>query len=151
MAGNIVRWEPLRELVSLREAMDRLFEESVVGPRWTSLWSSENGDTLAMGVLENDEAFVVTAPVPGVKPEEVDITVTGNTLLIKGETKAEQKEEKGNYLHQEVRYGSFQRSMTLPLDVQGDKAEAVFENGVLTLTLPKAEAVKPKSIKINIK
>jgi len=151
MAGNIVRWEPLREIVSLREAMDRLFEESVVGPRWTSLWSTENGSTLAMDVYENENAFVVTAPVPGVKLEEVEITITGNTLVVKGETKAEHTEEKGNYLRQELRYGSFQRSMTLPLDVEGTKAEAVFENGVLTLTLPKAEAVKPKSIKINVR
>ena len=151
MAGNIVRWEPLRDMVSLREAMDRLFEESFVGPRWTSLWSAENGATLAMDVYENEDAFVITAPVPGIKPEEVEITITGNSVAIKGETKAEQRSEKGNFLRQEVRYGSFQRSMTLPLDVQGDKAEALFENGVLTLTLPKAEAVKPKSIKVNVK
>jgi len=151
MAGSIVRWEPLRDMVSLREAMDRLFEDSFVGPRWTTPWSADSGNALAMDVYEKDDAFVVTAPVPGIKPEEVEITVTGNTLTIKGETKAEQREEKGNYLRQEVRYGSFERSMTLPLDVQGDKAEAAFENGVLTLTLPKAEAVKPKSIKINVK
>lgn len=151
MASNIVRWEPLRDMVSLREAMDRLFEESFVGPRWTSLWSAENGATLAMDVYENEDAFVITAPVPGIKPEEVEITITGNSVAIKGETKAEQRSEKGNFLRQEVRYGSFQRSMTLPLDVQGDKAEALFENGVLTLTLPKAEAVKPKSIKVNVK
>lgn len=151
MAGNIVRWEPLRDMVSLREAMDRLFEDSFVGPRWTSLGSAENGATLAMDIYEDEDAFVITAPVPGVKPDEVEITITGNTVSVKGETKAEQRSEKGNVLRQEVRYGSFQRSMTLPLDVQGDKAEAAFENGVLTLTLPKAEAVKPKSIKVSVR
>ena len=82
---------------------------------------------------------------------EVEITITGNTLVIKGETKAEQREEQGNYLRQEVRYGSFQRSLQLPVDVQSDKADAVFENGMLKLTLPKAEQAKPKSIKINVK
>jgi HSP20 family protein len=138
-------------MVSLREAMDRLFEDSFVGPRWTSPWSAENGATLAMDVYENEDAFVVTAPVPGAKPDEVEITITGNTVSIKGETKVEQRSEKGNVLRQEVRYGSFQRSITLPLDVQGDKAEAMFENGVLTLTLPRAEAVKPKSIKVYVK
>jgi HSP20 family protein len=151
MAGNIVRWEPMREMLSLREAMDKLFEESFVGPQWRSLWQAEGGATLAMDVYETDDALVVSAPVPGIKPEEVEITITGNTLVIKGETKAEEREEQGNYLRQEVHYGSFQRSLELPVDVQSDKADAVFENGMLKLTLPKAEQVKPKSIKINVK
>lgn len=151
MAGNIVRWEPMREMLSLREAMDKLFEESFVGPQWRSLWQAEGGATLAMDVYETDDALVVSAPVPGIKPEEVEITITGNTLTIKGETKAEEREEKGNFIRQEVRYGSFQRSLALPVDVQSDKADALFENGMLKLTLPKAEQVKPKSIKINVK
>ncbi len=151
MAGNMVRWEPMREMLSLREAMDKLFEESFVGPQWRSLWPAEGGAPLALDVFETDDALVVSAPVPGIKPEEVEINITGNTLVIKGETKAEEREEKGNYLRQEVRYGSFERSMDLPTDVQADKAEAVFENGMLKLTLPKAEQVKPRSIKINVK
>lgn len=152
MAGNIVRWEPMREMLSLREAMDKLFEESFVGPQWRSMWQADGGGaTLALDVYETEDALKVTAPVPGIKPEEVEITVTGNTLTIKGETQVEERVEKGNYLRQEVRYGSFQRSVELPVDVQSDKAEAVFENGMLTLTLPKAEQVKPKSIKINVK
>jgi HSP20 family protein len=141
----------MREMLSLREAMDKLFEESFVGPQWRSLWPAEGGATLAMDVYETGDALVVTAPVPGIRPEEVEITVTGNTLTVKGETKAEERTEQGSYLRQEVRYGSFQRTMDLPVDVQADKAEAVFENGMLTLTLPKAEQVKPKSIKINVK
>jgi HSP20 family protein len=141
----------MREMLSLREAMDKLFEESFVGPQWRSLWSAEGASTLAMDVYETDETLVVTAPVPGLKPEEVEITIVGNTLTVQGETKAEQREEKGNYIRQEVRYGSFQRSMALPVDVQADKADAVFENGMLKLTLPKTEQVKPKSIKINVK
>lgn len=151
MASNIVRWEPMREMLSLREAMDKLFEESFVGPQWRSLWSAEGGATLALDVYETGDTLVVSGPVPGVKPEEVEITVTGNTLTIKGETKAEEREEQGNYLRQEVRYGAFQRTVQLPVDVQADKAEAVFENGMLTLTLPKSEQVKPKSIKVNVK
>lgn len=151
MAGNMVRWEPMREMLSLREAMDKLFEESFVGPQWRSLWPAEGGATLAMDLYETGDALVVTAPVPGIKPEEVEITVTGNTLTVKGETKAGERTEQGSYLRQEVRYGSVQRTMELPVDVQADKAEAVFENGMLTLTLPKAEQVKPKSIKINVK
>jgi HSP20 family protein len=141
----------MRDMLSLREAMDKLFEESFVGPQWRSLWQAEGGATLAMDVYETGEALVVSAPVPGIKPEEVEITITGNTLVIKGESKAEQREEQGNYLRQEVRYGSFQRSLQLPVDVQSDKADALFENGMLKLTLPKAEQAKPKSIKINIK
>lgn len=151
MAGNIVRWEPMREMLSLREAMDKLFEESFVGPQWRSFWPAEGGATLAMDVYETGDALVVTAPVPGIKPEEVEITITGNSLTVQGETRAEERSEQGSYLRQEVRYGSFQRTMDLPVDVQADKAEAVFENGMLTLTLPKAEQVKPKSIKINVK
>ena len=151
MAGNIVRWEPLREMTSLREAMDKLFEESMVGPRWASLWSAEDGGTLAVDLVENEENFVVTANVPGVKPEELEIRITGNTLVIEGETKSEESVEKANYLRRELRYGRFQRSLTLPTEVEADKTEAIFENGVLTLTLPKVEAVKPRSIKVNVK
>jgi HSP20 family protein len=151
MASNIVRWEPTREMLSLREAMDKLFEESFVGPQWRTLWPAEGTSSLVMDLFETDDALVVSAPVPGIKPEEVEITITGNTLTIKGETKAEEREEQGNYLRQEVRYGVFQRSMELPVEVQADKAEAIFENGMLKLTMPKSEQVKPKSIKINVK
>lgn len=151
MAGNLVRWEPMREMLSLREAMDKLFEESFVGPRWASIWPGDGGATLAMDVYETGDALIVSAPVPGLKPEEVEITITGNTLTIKGETKAEQREEQGNYIRQEVHHGAFQRTMELPVEVQADKADAVFENGMLKLTLPKSEQVKPKSIKINVK
>lgn len=151
MAGNIVRWEPMREMLSLREAMDKLFEESFVGPQLQSLWSAGDSASLTLDLYETDDALVVTAPVPGTKPEDVDITITGNALAIKGETKAEEREEKGNYIRREVRYGAFQRTMELPVDVQADKAEALFENGMLKLTLPKAEQAKPKSIKINVK
>lgn len=151
MATNLVRWDPVREMMPLREAMDRLFEESFIGPRWTPLWAAEGGGTLAVDLYETDDDLVITANVPGVKPEELDINITGNTLVVKGETRLEEKTEKGNYLRQELRYGSFQRALTLPTDVQSDKAQAVYENGVLILTLPKAEAVKPKSIHINVK
>lgn len=151
MAKSIVRWEPMRDMVSLREAMDRLFEESFVGPRLTPLWSAGDGINLAVDLVEDEDSFVLKAAVPGVKSEDMEISVVGNVLSIRGESKMEEKVEEANYLRREMRYGAFQRSLTLPADVQADKATAVFENGILTLTLPKAEAVKPKSIKINVK
>ena len=144
---DLVRWEPFRELISLREAMDRLFEESFVRP-WGDWLVPFGAETLAVDMYETDDEVVVKASLPGVKPEEIDISITGNTLTIKGETKAEEEVKEKNYIRRERRYGAFSRSLALPTEVEADKAEAVFENGVLTLILPKAEEVKPKSIKV---
>lgn len=148
MTSLIVR-EPFREMMSLREAMDKLFEESFVGPRFFP-FGGESG-ALPVDIYDDGDNYVVTASVPGVKPEEIDITITGDTLTIKGETKSEEKVEKANYIRQERRYGRFERSLSLPSEVQTDKVEAVFENGVLKLTMPKAETVKPKQIKVSVK
>jgi len=147
---NLMRWDPFRDMVSLREAMDRLLEESVVRPRdW--LPTAEGVGSLAVDVVETDEAVKVRASVPGVKPEDIDISVTGDVLSIKAEIQEETEEEKGTYHLRERRYGLFQRSIRLPAPVKADKAEADFENGVLNLALPKVEEVKPKSIKVKTK
>jgi HSP20 family protein len=130
--------------------MDRLFEESFVRPRagWLAPFGAE---TLAVDMYETDEDVIVKTSVPGVKAEDIDITVTGDTLTIKGETKAEEKVERANYVRQERRYGAFSRSVTLPTSIVAEQAKAEFDNGVLTLTLPKAEEVKPKAIKVKAK
>ena len=100
--------------------------------------------------LRLDE-IIVKASVPGIKPDDLDITLTGDQLTIKGETKSEEQFEEGSYIRKERRFGSFQRTLSLPASVASDKAKAEFENGVLTLTLPKSEAAKPKSIKVTLK
>lgn len=148
--ANIVRWEPFRELISLREAMDRLFEESFVHPRtgWLAPFGAE---TLAVDMYQTNDAVVVKAAIPGVKPEDIDINVTGDVLTIKGETKTEEEVKEENYFRRERRYGAFSRSLSIPVPVVAEKATAEFENGVLTLTLPKAEEVKPKAIKVKAK
>ena len=148
--AHLVRWEPFRDLISLREAMDRLFEESFIRPR--AGWLAPLGaGALAVDMYETDQDVVIKSSVPGVKAEDIDITITGDTLTIKGETKAEEKVEKANYVRQERRYGAFSRSVTLPTTIVAEKAKAEFENGVLTLTLPKAEEVKPKAIRVKAK
>ncbi|MCX7683316.1 MAG: Hsp20/alpha crystallin family protein [Anaerolineae bacterium] len=147
---NLVRWEPFRELISLREAMDRLFEESFVRP-WSTWLTSPGEGTLAVDMYETDDAIIVKSPIPGVKPEDLDISITGDTLTIRGETRAETEVKEEKYIRRECRYGSFCRSLPLPVPVVADKAVAEFENGVLTLTLPKAEEVKPKTIKVKTK
>ena len=148
--SNIVRWEPFRELVSLREAMDRLFEESFVRPVGGRL-APAGMEVPAVDVYQTDDAVVVKSAIPGIKPEDIDISITGDTLTIKGETRVEEEVNEENYIRRERRCGSFYRSLALPLPVVTEKAEAEFENGVLTLTLPKAEEVKPKAIKIKAK
>jgi len=149
MSTSIVRWEPVRNLVSLRDAMDRLFEDSFVQP-WMGFAGLGEEGRLALDVYQTKDAVVVEAPIPGVKPEDVEITVTGDVLTIKAETKSEEKVEKENYIRQERRYGSFSRSVALPEGLDKNKAEAGFENGVLTVTFPKTEEVKPKSVKIKV-
>jgi HSP20 family protein len=147
---NLVRWEPFRDLISLREAMDRLFEESIVRPR-TEWLAPVGAGTLAVDMYETNDAVVVKSAIPGIKPEDLDISITSDTLTIKGETKVEEELKEKHFIHQEHRYGSFCRSLTIPMPVVAGKAEAEFENGVLTLTLPKAEEAKPKAIKVKAK
>jgi HSP20 family protein len=150
--ANLIRRDPFREAMSLRDAMDHLFEESFVRPfgGWPTL--SGGPQALALDMYETDESLVVEASLPGISPDEVDISVVGNTLTIKGEheEKKEQQEE-GKYHFRERRYGAFQRSITLPVDVNADKADASFHDGVLKLTLPKVEEAKPKRIEVKVK
>ncbi len=144
--SKIVRWQPAGDIVSLREAMDRLFEDSWVGNRAWNLpaaWSEP-----ALDVYETPDQLAVKAAIPGVKPEDVEITVTGNVLVISGESKQEAENKDRNYLRREVRMGAFSRMLELPQGLQADKADAKFENGLLTITFPKAEEVKPKTIKV---
>ena len=146
---SMIRWEPFKEIISLRNVMDRLYEESFVRP--SSLWPGLEQGELAVDMYQTANDVVVKATIPGVKAEEVDISITGDTLTIKGEHKEEKEIKKEDYFYKEHHYGNFSRSILIPVQVKSDKAEAVFENGVLTLTLPKAEEVKPKQIKVKPK
>jgi len=141
----IRRASPFGDLLSLRQAMDRLFEESFVNPGW----GFGDGQMVPLDVFQDEDAVTVIAHLPGVKPEEVDITVEGDTLTIAGDTTAKVSDEKGQTLLREIRHGKFIRTLTLPVGLEADKATATFEDGVLTLAIPKAESVKPKQIKIS--
>jgi HSP20 family protein len=140
------RWDPLREMMTLREAMDRLFQESVVRPTGSFL-AGARGAT-PVDIAERDNSFVVQAAMPGIAPEDIQVTVKGNTLTIRGEHKDEEERGDQNWLVRERRGQSFYRSVSLPAAVNADKAEAKYENGVLTLTLPKADEALPKQIRI---
>jgi len=146
----IERWHPLTELMSLRQAMDRLFEDSFVRPSHVLTPLGEVAAP-ALDVYQTPVEIVVKTALPGVKPEDVSIDITADTLTVKGETKAEQEVKREDYLHQERRYGAFSRSVVLPGGLKSDKAEATMEDGVLTLTIPKAEETKPKAIKVKAK
>jgi len=143
----IERWDPFREAVSLRDAMSALLQESFIRPNGLL-----NQDGAAVGlpldVSETEDEFVVKASVPGVKPEDVQITVKGDMLLIRGESRSEEQKQGEHWHLRERRSGSFQRSLSLGTAVDADKAEASYEHGVLTLRLPKAEESRPRQIKI---
>lgn len=146
--SNLIRWEPAREMMTLREAMDRLFDDAFTRP--LSLASS-GWSVPAVDMYQTDNEVVVKAALPGIKADEVQINVTGEVLTIKGETKQENETKEKAYHIREQRWGTFERSLVLPTEVVADKAKADFENGILTITLPKAEEVKPKTISIKTK
>ncbi len=143
---SITRWEPFKDLMTLREAMDRLFEDSFVrtGPRWVA--SGEARYELPLDVYVTDEELVILASVPGMDPDDVDITIEGDSLTIRGEVAGPM--ENVDYIAQERPFGAFQRSLRLNIPVDTDKADASFERGVLKLTLPKSEEAKPRTIKV---
>ena len=148
--SSLIRWQPFEGTVSLHNAIDRLFEDSFVQPRWG--WMAPmTAANLAIDMFETKDEVVVKAALPGVKPEQVEVTITGNTLTISGESKEESEVKEKDYIRKERHYGSFTRSVTLPSGLKADRADATFEDGVLTLKVPKSEEVKPKSIKIKSK
>jgi HSP20 family protein len=141
------RSSPFGEMMTLRQAMDRLFEDDFRPFRFMS--GGYDGPALPLDVTTDADALTIEAALPGVKPEDVDITVENGTVTISGRTAAERKAEEGSYLVQEIRRGQFSRSVTLPTGLEPDKAEATFEQGVLRLRIPKAEQVKPRQIRIS--
>lgn len=143
----MTRWDPFREMTSLRQAMDRLIEESYVMPQMGG-GTGAGGMGFEMDVMEQGDNLVVKASLPGVKPEDVNITVENNVLTIKGEMREDREEGEGRYHHRERRWGSFQRSVLLPSDVDAQACDASFEHGVLTIKLPKSEQAKAKRIPI---
>lgn len=125
------------------------FEELVKNMDW---WDDESDVVrgVAADVYETDEEVVVKMAIPGVKPGEISINVTGDVLTISGENKEEKETKKRDYYQKQLRYGSFSQTVTLPVSVVSDKAEARFNHGILEVTLPKAEDVKPKQIQIKV-
>lgn len=148
---SLARWDPFRDLVTLREAMERLFEESFVRPQSVETRADAGGRAFAMDMYETDDEVVVEALLPGFKAEDVDIEFQNNVLTLQAEHEEERTEEEATYHLRERRYGRFFRRVAVPTEVNPDKAEAVFEDGVLKLRLPKAEVVKPKKIKAKAK
>ena len=145
--SNITRWEPFRDLVSVRKDMDRLFDEFFAAPT-----STPNGWSMPMvDMYQTEDDIVVKATLPGLDPEDLDIQITGDMLNIRGEIKHEVEEKEAKYHLREHRYQSVARSLTLPAMVVADKAKAEMNNGILTLTLPKAEEAKPKTITVKAK
>ena len=142
------RSSPIGELVSLRQAMDRLFEDTFVRPRG---WGLTGSDTLGLplDVTNGKDELVVEAALPGFKPGDVDITVENGTLSIRAASQTETSHGEGESLVQEIRRGSVSRIVSLPNGLEPDKASATFENGILTLRIPRAEAVKPRQIRIS--
>ncbi len=154
MATRLVRrYDPISsDMMSLRDMMDRLVESAFVSPtQWMT--NGANFDTPAIDVAENPDGYVIKAALPGWKPENVDVTFENGVVTLKGEVKeeTEQRDENAKYHCREIRHNSFMRRVALPTEIETDKVKAEFENGVLVLTMPKAEVVKPKQIKISVK
>ena len=145
--SNLIRFEPSGSTLSLREAMDQLFNEAFTYP--FGLMHSMEVPTIDM--YQTDESVVVRASLPGVKPKAVQISVSGDVLTIKGEMKEKSDVKEKAYHIREQRFGAFERTLSLPAPVQADQAKAEFEDGLLTITLPKLEEAKPKVITVQAK
>jgi HSP20 family protein len=143
-ANYISRWDPFRDVVTLREAMDHLFEDSFVNER--RQLSHGRAFRLPIDAYLTPDEIVIVANMPGMSPENVEITLEGDTLTIRGERPAPM--ENVDYLLQERTYGPYQRTLSINVPVDANRAEAHFENGLLTLHIPKAAAAKPKTIQV---
>jgi HSP20 family protein len=143
-----VAWPAFGRLSSLRDELDRLFESP-----WTELARTSqllSGWTPALDVYEGKDNFIVKAELPGMKKEDIEVSLHGDSLSISGERQSETKEENADVCRAERYFGRFQRTVTLPTSVAPDKAKAQYKDGILTVTLPKTEEAKPKQIDVSV-
>ena len=143
----IIRWDPFRDIITLREKMNRLFEDAVTArgddkDMISSTW------TPSVDIYETENALVLTAEVPGVEENDIEIRIEDNTLSLKGERNFEKETNEENYHRIERSYGSFYRSFTIPRNVDQDKIKAEHDSGVLRITMPKKPESKPKTVKV---
>ena len=144
---SLLRWDPFNDLISLQDAMNRLFEAGFAQPAGMGLpgWGEER---LPVDVYEAEGEVVIRASVPGARPEDIDVTVTGNTLVIQGDIRPAEDVDRESYICQECYYGRVSRSMILPANLDTSSADASFENGVLLLRIRKARQAPPKAIRV---
>jgi HSP20 family protein len=144
---SIDRWDPFREMLTIREAMDRWFQSSISGTG--QLMSTLRADSIPVDVLEQDDAFEVRASVPGVKPDDIEVTVQGERVTIRAEVRSAEQQRGENWLMREQRSGTVQRTITLPSAVSSENAEARIEHGVLSLRLPKLQGAQARRIAVS--
>ena len=145
---NLTRWEPMHEMVSLRDAMDRLFNEAFTRPFFAGTMRTS---LPPVDMWQDDNSVIIRAALPGLKADDVQISITGDMLTLRGEYRQKEERNDDRFQMRENLYGSFERSLLLPVPVLSDKAQAQFEDGVLTITLPKSEEIKPKTITVKPK
>ncbi len=149
MPANIVRFDPFEDMARLQREVNRLFEDSgrSTGRGGAELASARTWAP-AVDIFEDREEIVVRAELPGLRQEDIDIELTGDTLTLKGERKFEDAQRKDNYVRVERAYGHFQRSFTIGVPVRGDAVKASYKDGLLEIHLPKSEETKPKKVPV---
>ncbi len=145
---SLVRWDPFRDLEALQEDVNRLFQESMAKPRREApaarVWAPP------VDVVEDQDKILVKAELPGMKREDIDIELSGDTLTIRGERKFENEEKKDNYVRVERTYGRFQRTFTIGVPVKSDEVRAAYRDGILEVSIPKSEETKPKKVDVSV-
>lgn len=149
--SNLTRWEPAREMMTLRDAMDRLFDEALTRPLSFIGEGEPTASSPPIDMYQTDNDVVVRVAVPGIKTDDVQIDISGDILTIKGVVKHEEEKKEKSWYIREQRWGAFERSIRLPTGVIADRAKAEFENGILTINLPKSKEGRPKTITIKAK
>jgi len=147
---SIIRWEPLRDLVFTHDHFNQLFNETFARAFGDQKEVSLRTWVPPVDICETEDSLVLKAELPGIKPDDVEIRVEDNTLYLKGERKFEKEAKDENFHQVERSYGTFSRSFSLPSSIDSDKVKAEYQNGILTLTMPKREEAKPKTIKIDV-
>jgi HSP20 family protein len=144
--ANLIRWDPFREMSTMRSMMEHMWDDNFFGPRGD--WLKSMNWELPLDVVETENEFLVKASLPGINPDDLDITYSNGAISIKGEMKEEKDVKEQQFHLRERRFGSFFRTVSLPSTVKADAIDAKYVSGVLTLRLPKSEEAKPKRISV---